>query len=359
MNKIRVGVLGATGMVGQHYLQLLSDHPWFDVVFLASSSRSAGQRYGDAVSGRWWQKRPPPDETANLIVQSIDAIDLAQQSCSLVFSAVSAQVSAEYEERYAAAGLAVVSNSSHHRSSPDVPMVIPEINADHLHLIPLQQRNRGWSRGFIVTKPNCSLQSYLIPLCPLHQRYRMTELIVTTLQAVSGAGYPGPAAAVMIDTVIPYIEGEEGKSEREPLKVLGTVRDAGIDPAAGIRIAAHCNRVPVTDGHLACVSVRFEQKPSAEDVIHAWRYFRGVPQQLALPSAPLPPIEYLEEQDRPQSRLDRMTGGGMTVTVGRLRECPVLDLRFVSLSHNVVRGAAGGAILIAELLVKNNLVSQP
>lgn len=358
MSKIRVGVLGATGMVGQHYLQLLSDHPWFDVVFLASSSRSAGQRYGDAVAGRWWQKRPPPTDSANLIVQSIDAIDIAQQSCSLVFSAVSAQVSAEYEELYAAAGLAVVSNSSHHRSSPDVPMLIPEINAHHLHLIPLQQRNRGWSQGFIVTKPNCSLQSYLIPLYPLHAKYQMTELIVTTLQAVSGAGYPGPAAAAMIDSVIPYIEGEEGKSESEPLKILGTVGVAGIDLAAGIRIAAHCNRVPVTDGHLACVSVRFNQKPSEGEVIQSWRDFHGAPQQLALPSAPMPPIEYLEAQDRPQPRLDRMTGAGMTVTVGRLRGCPVLDYRFVSLSHNVVRGAAGGAILIAELLVKNNLVSQ-
>lgn len=357
MNKIPVGVLGATGMVGQHYLQLLSDHPWFDVVFLASSSRSAGQRYGDAVSGRWWLKRSPPAASAERIVQSIDAIDIARQSCSLVFSAVSAQVSAEYEERYAAAGLAVVSNSSHHRASPDVPMVIPEINADHLHLIPLQQRNRGWSRGFIVTKPNCSLQSYLMPLSPLHQKYRMKELIVTTLQAISGAGYPGPAAAAIVDTVIPYIEGEEGKSERETLKILGNIGVAGVDPANGIRIAAHCNRVPVTDGHLACVSVRFEQKPSVVDVLHAWRDFRGSPQQLALPSAPLPPIEYLDAQDRPQPRLDRMTGGGMTVTVGRLRDCPVLDYRFVSLSHNVVRGAAGGAILIAELLVKNNLVS--
>lgn len=357
MSRIPVGIIGATGMVGQQLIRLLSDHPWFEVAFVASSQRSAGQVYREAVAGRWWARTPLPKNEAELMVHSIDAIDRAKQCCRVVFSAVGSQVAAEYEPLYAAAGIGVISCASQHRCDPDVPVLIPEINAEHLKLIPHQQRARGWTSGFLVTKPNCSLQSYLIPLYPIHQLYAVTDLIVTTLQAVSGAGYPGPSALEMVDNVLPFIDGEEEKSEQEPLKILGTLSAGIIMPYKGLRVAAHCNRVPVTDGHLVCASFRCARKPSKEEILNAWRGFRGVPQQLKLPSAPEPPIQVLTQADRPQTRLDRDQGGGMTVSVGRLRDCTVLDYRFVGLSHNAIRGAAGGAILIAELLHQYRLIS--
>lgn len=358
MTKIPIGILGATGMVGQSYVQLLANHPWFQIEFLASSLRSSGRSYGEAVAGRWWQRKPLSHRESEHPVHAIDDIDLAASRCRLIFSAVGADIAAAYEERYAAAGLAVVSNASYHRATPDVPVIIPEINADHLQIIADQRRSRGWTTGCLVAKPNCSVQSYLIPLFPLHQHYGLTEVAITTLQAISGAGYPGPSSEMMIDNVIPYIAGEEEKAEGEPLKILGELQGGVIHPASGIRFAAQCHRVPVTDGHLASVSVRFQRRPTLEDIIEVWRSFRGPPQLMELPSAPSEPIRYLPFPDRPQPRLDRDAGEGMAVTVGRLRPCPLFDYRFVGLSHNVIRGAAGGAILLAELLVKTHLVTE-
>lgn len=358
MKKITVGVLGATGVVGQNYLSLLANHPWFEVTFLASSQRSANQPYGKAVQGRWKQEGLLPKQLENIIVSSIDDIDKAANTCQMIFSAVGSDIAEEYERRYAQAGLAVVSNASYHRRDSDVPMIIPEINPDHLQIIPKQQHKRGWNKGYIAVKPNCSLQSYLIPLWPIHQRYGIEQVIVTTLQAISGAGYPGVSSMDILGNVVPYIGGEEEKSEWEPLKILGTIQGDSIVNAHNIAIAAHCNRVPVYDGHLACVSVKVREKASAEEIITLWNNFTGEPQRLALPSAPSQPILYLPEVNRPQPLLDRNAGNGMAVTVGRLRPCPVLDFRFVGLSHNTVRGAAGGGVLIAELLAKQQFLQE-
>ena len=350
MAKLKVGVLGATGMVGQSYIALLKDHPWFEVSFLAASERSAGKRYEEAVEGRWHFGKDIPEEVRGLLVHSIEEMGEARKTCDFVFSALDTAVAKEWEERYAEAGVPVVSNSSAHRWDEDVPMIIPEINPDHLKIIPIQRKKRGWDRGFIAVKPNCSLQSYLIPLFPLHKEFTLKAVIVTTMQAISGAGYPGVASFDIIDNIVPYIRGEEEKSEREPRKILGRIEGDLIVEEKGIAISAHCNRVPVIDGHLACVSVAFESKPTREEILEIWREFRGVPQELSLPFAPEQPIIYQEEVARPQPRLDRDKGKGMAVTVGRLRECNVLNYRFVALSHNTIRGAAGGGILIAELL---------
>jgi aspartate-semialdehyde dehydrogenase len=271
-----------------------------------------------------------------------------------VFSAVGMDKQAvrELEEAYAASGIPVVSNNSAHRSTEDVPMFIPEVNPDHTDIIPFQRKNHGWDKGFIVVKPNCSLQSYLTPVYALMKAgYRVESLVVATLQGVSGAGYPGPASIDMIDNVVPYIPGEEEKTEREPLRILGSVENGKFVLDDSLRISAHCNRVPVVDGHTACVSVKFaSDKPALDEIVAIWNEFSAEPQELALPSAPRPPIVYRREKDRPQPRKDRDAGAGMAVTVGRLRECPVMDCRFVALSHNTIRGAAGGAILSAELL---------
>ena len=350
MAKLKVGVLGATGMVGQSYIALLKDHPWFEVSFLAASERSAGKRYEEAVEGRWHFEKDIPEGVRGLLVHSIEEMGEARKTCDFVFSALDTAVAKEWEERYAEAGVPVVSNSSAHRWDEDVPMIIPEINPDHLKIIPIQRKKRGWDRGFIAVKPNCSLQSYLIPLFPLHKEFTLKAVIVTTMQAISGAGYPGVASFDIIDNIVPYIKGEEVKSEREPRKILGRIEGDLIVEEKGIVISAHCNRVPVIDGHLACVSVAFESKPTREEILEIWREFRGVPQELNLPFAPEQPIIYREEVARPQPRLDRDKGKGMAVTVGRLRECNVLNYRFVALSHNTIRGAAGGGILIAELL---------
>lgn len=359
MQKIPVGVLGATGMVGQMYLALLADHPWFEVRYVAASPRSAGKTYDEAVAGRWHLSRTCAQSVHSLVVAdandvSAAAAAAARGDCAFVFSALEMgkdEIRA-LEEAYAAAGIPVVSNASAHRWTPDVPMLIPEINHAHVDFIPTQREKRGWKKGFIVVKPNCSIQSYMAPVHALIKAgYEVERLFVTTLQAVSGAGYPGPASLDLIDNVVPYIGGEEEKSEKEPLKILGSIEDGVIVPAAKPVIAAHCNRVPVVDGHTACVNLEFgSKKPSLQEIASIWRSYRSLPQELDLPSAPEHPIIVREELDRPQPRKDRDAGKAMAVSVGRLRACPILDIRFVGLSHNTVRGAAGGGVLNAELL---------
>jgi aspartate-semialdehyde dehydrogenase len=358
MNKLRVGILGASGMVGQNYIALLENHPWFTVTYLAASEKSAGKSYREAVAGRWHMPRDIPKGVDKQTVYSIDQLAEANQRCNFVFSALDSGVAKEYEEKYAAAGIPVVSNASSHRHTSDVPMLIPEINPHHTDMIPIQQKNRGWQRGFIVVKPNCSLQSYMTPLFALHREFKVTRTIITTMQAVSGAGHPGASSYDIIDNIIPYIKGEEEKSEQEPKKILGSIEGDHFKYNQDIQISAHCNRVPTIDGHMACVSLEFEKKPSAVQIIDLWRSFRALPQELDLPLAPKQPIIYREEADRPQTRLDRNADKGMAVTVGRLRECLVFDYRFTALSHNTIRGAAGGGILNAELLVKQGYLGR-
>jgi aspartate-semialdehyde dehydrogenase len=351
---IKVGILGATGMVGQNYLRLLSNHPWFDVVYLAASPNSAGKCYSEAIAGRWHMSTDIPEKFKDIIVEDAGTVEKAMGKCQLIFSAVEMDKKSilALEAEYAAKGFAVVSNNSAHRATEDVPVMIPEINPEHLNIIPQQQKQRGWGKGFLVVKPNCSIQSYMIPIYALMKAgYKIDKMIVTTLQAVSGAGYPGPASIDLIDNIVPYIPGEEEKSEVEPLKVLGKVKNGKIVPEENLKISSHCNRVPVTDGHTACCSIQFAgKKPEMDKVIHIWKNFSALPQELKLPSAPVPPLIYRDEVNRPQPQKDRDTGNAMAVTVGRLRNCNVFDYRFVGLHHNTVRGAAGGSILTAELL---------
>ena len=359
MEKIPVGVLGATGMVGQNYITLLNNHPWFQVCFAAASPRSAGKKYAKAVAGRWQLEKSFPPHVGELTVEDANDVSKAAAAhkrgdCAFVFSALEMgkDETCALEEAYAAEGIPVISNSSAHRWTPDVPVLIGEINPHHTDIIPMQQKARGWDKGFIVVKPNCSIQSYMIPLHALAQAgFPAHRLIVTTLQAVSGAGYPGVPSMDMIDNIVPYIGGEEEKSENEPLKIFGTIVDGEFMNAAGPKISACCNRVPVTDGHTACVSLEFaDKKPSIEEIKEIWASFRGLPQQLDFPSAPKQPIIYREEDNRPQPRKDRNSDKAMAVVAGRLRPCNVFDIRFTALSHNTVRGAAGGGILNAELL---------
>ncbi len=354
MGKIKVGLIGATGMVGQNYMRLLHNHPWFEVSYVAASARSAGKTYDEAVAGRWLMEEEIPEKAKKLIVEDAINVESAKSRCSFIFSAVEIdkETVKNLENKYAEEGIPVVSNNSAHRYTRDVPMLIPEINPHHIDIIPQQRKRFGNGRGFIVVKPNCSLQSYMTPVYALIKAgYPVREMIISTLQAVSGAGYPGTASLDMIDNIIPYIGGEEEKSENEPLKILGRVENGSIVHAESIKISAHCNRVPVTDGHVACVSLKFEQsKPSLEEIKSIWGEFKSVPQELDLPFAPKQPIFIREEIDRPQPRKDRNIDKAMTVSVGRLRTCRVFDYRFVGLSHNTVRGAAGGGILNAELL---------
>jgi len=356
MKKIKVGILGATGMVGQQYLQRLKEHPWFEISFLASSETSAGKKYKDAVENRWYQKEPLDNELGKLSIHSIEDIESCHKNCHFVFSALPTNAAKIYEEKYASAEIPEISNASYHRASIDVPVLLPEVNAKHLELIHYQQKRRGWKKGFIVVKPNCSLQSYVIPLEALRKQFPLKKILVTTLQAISGAGYPGISALDIHDNIIPFIQGEEEKSEQEPLKIWGTLERDKILPSNDIQLSVHCNRVPVMDGHMACVSVEFAHKPSSEAIIEAWQNFRGEPQKLDLPEAPSQPIVYKQEINRPQTRLDRMEGNGMAITVGRLRECPIFHYRFVGLSHNTIRGAAGGGILNAELIYKQGYI---
>lgn len=360
MNKIKVGVLGATGMVGQNYLRLLEDHPWFEVTYVAASPRSAGKKYSEAVEGRWLMPTPIPDQYKDLPVGDAGDINAAVGKCSLIFSAVSLdkkQVK-QLELSYANNGFAVVSNNSAHRHTADVPMLIPEVNYNHLDIISSQRKKYGWDTGLIAVKPNCSVQSYVTPIYALREQgYYIKEMIVTTLQAISGAGYPGPSSFDMLDNVVPYIAGEEEKSEIEPQKILGTIEDDKFVYDQSIQISAHCNRVPVIDGHTACVSMKFrDQKPDINEITNIWKDFKSVPQELDLPSAPVQPIIVRHEADRPQPRRDRDKDKAMAVSVGRLREGNVFDYRFVGLSHNTVRGAAGGAILMAELIVAKEYI---
>jgi aspartate-semialdehyde dehydrogenase len=354
MNRMKVGVLGATGMVGQNYLRLLDNHPWFEVVYVAASPRSAGKTFAQAVAGRWLMAGPIPEPVHDLIVADANDVTQAVGRCDLVFSAIESdkETVRRLEDAYAEADIPVVSNNSAHRATADVPMMVPEVNWEHAELIKDQRQQRGWTKGLIAVKPNCSVQSYVTPVYALQQAgYPVSAVIVSTLQAVSGAGYPGPSSYNMLDGIVPYIGGEEEKSEREPQRILGQRKDGQIVPDTSIKIAAHCNRVAVIDGHTACVSLKFsDRKPSLDEIKAIWQSFVSEPQRLLLPSAPIPAMIYREEPDRPQPRLDRDAGNGMAVTLGRLRSCPVFDIRFVGLSHNTIRGAAGGAILTAELL---------
>ena len=351
MTKRAVGVIGATGMVGQRFLTLLENHPYFEVTALAASARSAGKTYREAVGERWKMHTPMPEAFADMTV--LDAADIGEMKkrCSFVFCAVDMKKEdiRALEEAYARAELPVVSNNSAHRWTPDVPMVIPEINAEHLAVIPAQRKRLGTTRGFIAVKPNCSIQSYVPALSALAE-FEPTEVVATTYQAISGAGKTFREWPEMVDNVIPYIGGEEEKSEQEPLRVWGRVENGVIVPATAPVITTQCIRVPVTDGHTAAVFVKFRKKPTKEQILTAWKNFSGKPQELGLPHAPAQFITYFEEENRPQAALDRDLYGGMGVSVGRLREDKLYDWKFVGLSHNTLRGAAGGAVLIAELL---------
>ena len=361
MKKIKVGILGATGMVGQNYIRLLENHPWFDVVYLAASANSAGVNYAESVKGKWQMITDIPSKVKNIKVEDVSDISKASKKCDFVFSAFEISdknLVKEIEEKYAAAGIPVVSNASANRWSEDVPMIIPEINSNHLDIISIQKKNHGWDKGFIVVKPNCSLQSYLTPIYALiNAGYPVKKIMITTLQAVSGAGYPGVPSLDMIDNVVPYIGGEEEKTENEPLKILGEIKSGKFIKINNIEISATCTRVPVTDGHLATVNILFkDKKPAKEEIIKIWNEFKSVPQDLKLPFAPSKPIIYTEEENRPQPKKDRNRDKGMATTVGRLRDCKIFDYKFVALSHNTVRGAAGGGILNAELLVKKGYI---
>ncbi len=353
MSKLRVGVIGATGMVGQNYIRLLDNHPWFEVVYTAASTKSAGKTYQEAVAGRWLMEESIPAHLKNVRVEDATNVKAAGEQCDLIFSAIETDKKTvrELEDLYASSGIPVVSNNSAHRHTSDVPMVIAEVNPHHLDIIEAQRKRFGNNKGFIVVKPNCSVQSYMTPVYALIKAgFPVSKMIISTMQAVSGAGYPGVASLDIVDNVVPYIGGEEEKSEIEPLKILGSIENGAFKNYDQIRISAHCNRVPVIDGHLACVSIEFEDaKPSVEETIEIWEGFSALPQELDLPFAPLQPIIYKKEQNRPQTRKDRNLDKAMAVSVGRLRDCNVFDYRFVGLSHNTVRGAAGGGILSAEL----------
>ena len=346
-----VGVIGATGMVGQRFALLLADHPWFKVTVLAASPRSAGQRYEDAVKGRWAMPAPIPAKFADMMVYDAARVDDIAAQCDFVFCAIDlpkAETRA-LEEAYAKAETPVVSNNSACRALSDVPMMVPEINADHAALIPFQRQRLGTQRGFIAVKPNCSIQSYVPAITPL-MSYGPKSLAVCTYQAISGAGKTFESMPEIIDNIIPYIGGEEEKSEREPLKIWGRMENGAVIDAAAPLITAQCLRVPCSDGHMAAVFASFEKRPEKQAMLDAWASFEGEPQKLRLPSAPTPFIKYCEEDNRPQTKLDRDFGNGMGVTIGRLREDALFQWRFVSLSHNTLRGAAGGGVLTAELL---------
>ena len=352
MKTYNVAVIGATGMVGQRFCLLLENHPWFKVAALAASPASAGKKYRDAVAGRWAMTSPIPEKFADMVVLDAEKdVDKIASAVDFVFCAVNMKKEEirALEETYAKAEVPVISNNSAHRGTPDVPMIIPEINPQHAEIIPAQRKRLGTKRGFIAVKSNCSLQSYVPALHPL-KKYGVKCAAVCTYQAISGAGKTFDRMPEILDNVIPYIGGEEEKSEREPLKIWGTIRGDEIVCTDSPKITAQCLRVPVSDGHTAAVFVSFEKKPSKEQILEAWANFSGMPQQLQLPSAPKQFLHYFEENDRPQAKLDRMIENGMAVSVGRLREDIVFDYKFVCLSHNTLRGAAGGAVLMAELL---------
>ncbi len=350
-DKLRVGILGATGMVGQRFISLLENHPWFEVVTVAASPRSAGKTYEEAVGGRWKMTTPMPEAVKKLIVMNVNEVEAVSAGVDMVFSAVdmSKDEIRAIEEAYAKTETPVVSNNSAHRWTPDVPMVVPEINPEHFEVIESQKKRLGTTRGFIAVKPNCSIQSYA-PVLTAWKEFEPYEVVVSTYQAISGAGKTFKEWPEMVENVIPYIGGEEEKSEKEPLRLWGKVENGEIVPAASPMITSQCIRVPVLNGHTASVFVKFRKKPTKEQLIKAMVEFSGVPQELDLPSAPKQFIRYMEEDNRPQVVLDVDYEKGMGISVGRLREDTIYDWKFIGLSHNTLRGAAGGAVLCAETL---------
>ena len=351
MRRYKVGIVGATGMVGQRFVLLLENHPWFEITLLSASSNSAGKTYKDAVGDRWAMDKPMPQSIAGRTVLDASDIEAAKNKVDFVFCAISLEKAATklLEEAYAAADIPVVSNNSAHRSTPDVPMMMPEVNPEHTDVIDAQRKRLGTKRGFIAVKPNCSIQTYVPALEPLRD-FGIKEIVACTYQAISGAGKTFDSWPEMIDNVIPYIGGEEQKSEQEPLKAWGKVVDGRIVNAEGPVITTQCIRVPVTDGHMAATFVKFDKKPSKDEILKRWKEFKGLPQQLELPSAPKQFLIYFEDESRPQTKLDRDNESGMAVSIGRLREDVLYDYKFVCLSHNTLRGAAGGGVLTAELL---------
>ena len=349
--KLRVGILGATGMVGQRFISLLEDHPWFEVVVVAASPRSDGKTYEEAVGGRWKMTTPMPEAVKKLIVMNVNEVEKVAAEVDFVFSAVdmSKDEIKAIEEAYAKTEKPVVSNNSAHRWTPDVPMVVPEINPEHFEVIKFQKQRLGTTRGFIAVKPNCSIQSYA-PVLTAWKEFEPYEVVATTYQAISGAGKTFKDWPEMVENIIPYIGGEEEKSEKEPLRLWGKIEDGVIKPAEEPKITCQCIRVPVLNGHTAAVFVKFRKKPTKEQLIEKLESFRGIPQELDLPSAPKQFIRYMEEDNRPQVQLDVEYERGMGISIGRIREDSIYDFKFVGLSHNTVRGAAGGAILCAETL---------
>lgn len=356
--KLKVGILGGTGMVGQRFISLLDNHPWFEVVTVAASKNSAGKSYEEAVSGKWKMDTPIPESVKNLVVMNVQDVENVAASVDFVFSAVDMQKEEiqAIEEAYAKTETPVVSNNSAHRWTKDVPMVIPEINIEHFEIIKKQQERLGTKRGFIAVKPNCSIQSY-VPALTAWKEFEPYEVVATTYQAISGSGKTFTEWPEMVENIIPFIDGEEEKSEREPLRVWGRVEGDEIAPANDIKITCQCVRVPVLNGHTAAVFVKFKKKATKEKLIEKLKNYKGFPQEEKLPSAPMPFIQYMEEENRPQVKLDVNFERGMGVSIGRVREDSMYDFKFIGLSHNTVRGAAGGAILCAEALVAKKYIS--
>lgn len=356
--KLKVGILGGTGMVGQRFISLLENHPWYEVTTIAASPRSAGKTYEEAVGGRWKMQTPMPEAVKNIVVMNVNEVDKVASQVDFVFSAVdmSKEEIRAIEDEYAKTETPVVSNNSAHRWTPDVPMVVPEINPEHFAVIEAQKKRLGTKRGFVAVKPNCSIQSYAPALFALKE-FGPKEVVATTYQAISGAGKTFKDWPEMVENVIPYIGGEEEKSEQEPLKLFGKVVGDHIEKAELPVITTQCVRVPVLDGHTAAVFVNFEKKPTKEEIIDRWVNFKGLPQELNLPSAPKQFIQYMEEDNRPQVKADVNFENGMGISMGRLREDKIYDYKFIGLSHNTVRGAAGGAVLCAELLTAQGYIT--
>ncbi len=358
-DKLKVGILGGTGMVGQRFISILANHPWFEVVTIAASPRSAGKTYEEAVGDRWKMDTPMPEAVKNIIVHNVNEVEAVASTVDFVFSAVDMtkdEIKA-IEEAYAKTETPVVSNNSAHRWTPDVPMIIPEVNPEHAKVIEFQKKRLGTERGFIAVKPNCSIQSYA-PCLAAWKEFEPYEVIASTYQAISGAGKTFKDWPEMVGNVIPYIGGEEEKSEKEPLRILGEVKDGVIVPAESPKISCQCIRIPVLNGHTATVFVKFKKKATKEQLIEALVNYKGLPQELELPSAPKQFIQYMEEDNRPQVTLDVDYEGGMGVSIGRLREDSIYDWKFVGLSHNTLRGAAGGAVLCAELLKAQGYITK-
>ena len=356
--KLKAGILGGTGMVGQRFIALLENHPWFEVTTVAASPRSAGKRYEDAIGGRWKMDTPMPEAVKDIVVMNVNEVEAVASKVDFVFSAVdmSKDEIKAIEDAYAKTETPVVSNNSAHRWTPDVPMVIPELNPEHMEVIKFQKKRLGTERGFVAVKPNCSIQAYA-PALTAWKEFEPYEVVATTYQAISGAGKTFQDWPEMEGNIIPYIGGEEEKSEKEPLRIWGEIKDGVIVPAESPVITCQCVRVPVLNGHTAAVFVKFRKKPTKEQLVEKLRSFKGVPQELHLPSAPGQFIQYLEEDDRPQVTEDVNYENGMGISFGRLREDTVYDWKFIGLSHNTVRGAAGGAILCAELLKAQGYIS--